>query len=164
MDNLEQNTRSNSLNGIGGWLILVAIGIVLAPLSISFDLFSTYIPLFINGSWSMLNNPNSEIYNPSLASFVVVELIANIVFVLICSYIAYLFFTKKQALPKWYIGFLILYPIFIIADAYFLTYILPEIPVFDQDTVTQVARSLITCAILIPYIMISKRVGATFTR
>ncbi|MGO3641545.1 MAG: DUF2569 family protein [Psychrobacter sp.] len=42
--------------------------------------------------------------------------------------------------------------------------VLPNETVFDPQTVTQIIRTSVSCLIWIPYMMVSKRVSATFIR
>ncbi len=75
---------------------------------------------------------------------------------------SYRFFTQNSDFPKWYIGIAIFSLIFIVLDAFSIRLVLPTEPVFDHDTVGELMRSLVMVVIWVPYMLVSKRVKATF--
>lgn len=79
-------------------------------------------------------------------------------------FIAFLFFSKKKIFPRWYIGMLLFTLVFILIDALAIKSVLPNEPVFDAETVKELGRSLIATLIWVPYMLISKRVKATFVK
>ncbi len=79
-------------------------------------------------------------------------------------YMAYRFFTKKTDFPKWYIGIAVFTLVYVLADAFAVKLVLPNEPVFDPDTIKEVARSVIMVIIWVPYMLVSKRVKATFIK
>ncbi|HET7306615.1 MAG TPA: DUF2569 family protein [Gammaproteobacteria bacterium] len=52
--------------GLGGWLVLVGLGIVLSPLIIIGTTFPVYSDIFNNGSWTALTTSSSKAYSPGL--------------------------------------------------------------------------------------------------
>ena len=79
-------------------------------------------------------------------------------------FIAYLFFMKKKIFPKVYIGMLIFSFLFIVLDALAIKMVLPDEVIFDKDTIRAMGRGAISMAIWIPYMLVSKRVKATFIK
>lgn len=156
--------EKKGLEGIGGWLILVAIGIVVSPLRIIAQVLPPYLQIISGDSWDALTKPGSEIYNPLWAPMLIAEILVNSCLIAAWVYIAFLFFRKKAAFPKWYIGIWAFTIIFIIADALVLKLILPDAPVFDPEAVKDLIRIFITALIWVPYILVSKRVKATFVK
>jgi len=77
-------------------------------------------------------------------------------------YLVYLFFTKNRFFPKFYILIAISSIIFIIIDAWLVTKVLPSEPMLDEETMRELTRALISAAIWVPYMLVSKRVKATF--
>jgi ABC-type multidrug transport system permease subunit len=155
-------SKEKNLEGIGGWLILVAIGIVVTPIRIIALVISTLPQIFSTGVWEAWTTQGSEIYNPLLATFIAGEIFINCGLLLVWLYIAYKFFTKSKDFPKWYIGVAVFSLIFIIVDAFAIHMALPIVPVFDPDTTKEVIRALIMVVIWVPYMLVSKRVKATF--
>jgi len=157
MDNEEEN-----LEGIRGWLILIAIGIVITPVRMVMSILPTYSEIFSTGIWDALTTQGSEVYNSLWAPILILEILGNSGMLLVWLYIAYLFFSKKIIFAKWYIGIAIFSLVFIVADAFAIKLVMPDEPVFDPDTTKELFRSLFMVAVWVPYMLLSKRVKATF--
>jgi len=156
------NNEEENLEGIKGWLILVAIGIIISPIGIAIEIYTSYIKPYSSEAWKLLTTPESPIYNPFWKPFIISGIIIDSIVLLLAIYMVYLFFTKKSSFPKWYIG-IMLYNIFIIIVAnYALKLFIPNEEVFDHDTIKELSRTLFRAAIWIPYMLVSKRVKATF--
>lgn len=156
--------EDKNIEGLGGWLILVGLGVILSPLVILVTVFPTYFEIFSDGSWAILTTPGSTVYNPLWAPLLIVEIGINAGLVLAWVVAATLYFTKRKAFPKVYIAIVLFSLTFIILDAIAVNAVLPTEPVFDSATARQVGRTLITALIWIPYMLLSKRVKATFIR
>lgn len=152
------------LNGLGGWLVLVAIGIILSPLRILTQVFPVYLDMFLNGSWGVLTTPGSQAYNPLLIPILIGEMLTNVGLILGCIFLAILFFSKKKLFPKFYISMLIFTLVFILIDTLAIKAVLPEEPIFDPDTLSSIIRTVMAIGIWVPYMLVSKRVKATFVR
>jgi len=150
--------------GLGGWLILVGIGVVLSPFRMLADVSKTYLPIFKNGTWEALTNPSSEFYNSYFSVVLTGEIIFNSIMILLSFYMIYLFFQKKKLFPKFYIWTLVISFIFIILDALIVSAVFPDTKVMDIDTAKELFRIFIVSIIWIPYMIKSKRVKATFVR
>ncbi len=157
MENEEKN-----LEGIGGWLILVAIGIIVTPIRLIMLIMSTYSEIFSTGVWEALTTQGGDAYSPLWAPILIGEVLINCGMLLVMLYMAYLFFSKKVVFPKWYIGLAVASLVFIIADAFAIKLVLPNEPVSATDTIKELMRSLVMVVVWVPYMIISKRVKATF--
>lgn len=147
---------------IGGWLILIAIGIVFTPIKVLILMMTTYSEIFLSEAWGSLTTQGSDAYNPLWAPIIIGEMLFNGVIFFAYLYMAYLFFCKKSAFPKWYISVAVLSLIFIVADAFSLKLVIPDEPAFDSDTLKEFLRSLFIVVVWVPYMLISTRVKATF--
>ena len=153
--------ENNELKGLSGWLILVGIGVIFSPIR-SIRLLFTYIPIFEDGTWEALTTVGSEVYNSLWAPLFLGEITYNSIMVAASIYLIYLFFSKHYLFPKLYIAIVALSIVFIPLDAWIVTKVLPSEPMFDPETTKEFMRSLVAGIIWIPYMLISKRVKATF--
>jgi len=160
---IEQQS-AKQYEGLGGWLILVGIGVVLSPFRILADISKIYLPIFKDGTWDALTDPTSEVYNSSFSILLTGEIVFNSIMILVSFYMIYLFFAKKKLFPKFYIWTLIISFIFIILDALVVSVIFPNTKVMDIDTAKELFRIFIVGIIWIPYMIKSKRVKATFIK
>ncbi len=138
-------------SGIGGWLILPAIGIVVAPVQFAKNVLD-YFPRF-------------ELLAPGtlLHTMTMVEILAWIGFAILATMTAVQFFTHRKSAPKLYRALLVGQLLFVVA-AYWAAAILFDAPMFDVDAAIAIAMLLAACAIWIPYFRCSERVRNTFVR
>lgn len=154
--------KEKKLEGLGGWLILVGIGVILSPLRIIAQVLPIFSQIFSSDSWAVLTTPGALAYHPLWAPILLAEIGINSVLVLAWIYMAFLFFSKKKIFPKLFIGISVFTLVFILVDALAIKAILPDEPVFDPVTAREFLRSLVGTIIWVPYMLTSKRVKATF--
>ncbi len=154
--------EENNLEGIGGWLIIVALGLVITPVRIIILIITTYPEIFSTGTWEALTTQGSDVYNPLWAPILLGEIVINIGLISVWIYMGYLFIKRKRIFPNWYISIAVFSLVYIIADSFAVKLVLPNEPVFDPDTVKELSRSLVMVIIWVPYMLVSKRVRATF--
>jgi branched-subunit amino acid transport protein len=157
-------TKEKDLEGLGGWLALVGLGIIISPLRIIAQIFPTYSQIFSDGSWEFLTTPGTEAYNPLWKPIILAEIGINCGLVLTWIFIGFLYFSKKKMFPNWYIGTLLFTFAFILFDALAIMAVLPNEPIFDPETAKELGRMAIVAFVWIPYMLVSKRVKATFTK
>lgn len=149
------------LDGLGGWLILLAIFLIISPISITFFLITTtadILPL-----WMPVTTPQSAYYIPGIAPLILTELIGNFIFILLFLYAIFLFFTKSRHFPKLLIFILIANLLFLLADDFFANMVMQDyIDMEDPESTREIYFSAIRCVIWIPYLLKSKRVKSTF--
>ena len=149
------------LNGIGGWLILLAIGQLLRPLGYlktGYDLLPT---LLRTESWRALTDPIESSFHPWWAPSLLFELFFNIAcFVFSCVLIA-LFFKKRAAWPRCFVLFLIASLLGAALDI-FLTHHIPAAAETLPSVVGTLGALAVAAGIWVPYVRYSKRVKATF--
>ena len=157
-------SEQKNLQGLGGWLILVGFGIIASPFIMIAQLIPIYSDIFESGAWDLLTTPGSELYTPGFSIFLATESLVNALMLIAWLYIAFLFFTKKSNFPKWYIGILIFTPAFLFIDALMSGSIFPNEEMFDQGTVKEIGRGIFGGIIWTWYMLVSKRVKATFVK
>jgi hypothetical protein len=126
------------------------------------SLVVTFPPLFVDGTWEALTTAGSEFYSPLWGPLLLAELVVNLFIFLVSIFLAYLFFTKKEEFPTWYAGLAFFSFVFILLDAYLVTMILPEVPMFDYETITALIPTLGSLLIWTPYLFLSQRSKDTF--
>lgn len=161
METIENIDKKEPL-AIGGWLIIVAIGVVLSPVRQFFYIGTNYPAFFTNGTWDALTLPSSDAYIPYFGTFFISEILINLMMAIAGIYLIYLFFNKKSNLPKWYFGLALVSTILIIINAYVASLLVPGLEAFDPETMKEIARSVVPLIIWSPYLIYSQRSKDTF--
>jgi Protein of unknown function (DUF2569) len=161
---VDEMTKDQNLNGLRSWLILVGLGVVISPIKMIIQDFSLYSEMFSSGAFATLTTPGTKAYNPLWSPILFTELTINSGLFVASIFVAFLFFSKKKLFPKWYISVLLFSLIFILIDALAVKLVLPKEPVFDAVTAKEFIRTLISSMIWVPYMLVSKRVKATFIK
>ncbi len=147
---------------IGGWLIVIAINLIISPFINVVRIFTTYSNAFRSDIWDGLTTSGSERYNPLLANFVIGELIANIVLLGWCFITIIYFFRRMKQAPLFLIIWLISSTFFPILDAIVTTVFGLTSSKFPPIQPLWVIQFLIAVTIWVPYFLKSKRVRGTF--
>jgi hypothetical protein len=143
------------LEGLGGWLMLAGLALVISPLVI--------LGTTIAGNVPLLTNSDSRAFlqtHPILEGLIVFEIISNLIFVALLGALNFLFFTKKHSFPTYMILYLALQLIAVSGDFLAVHSVMPS--VHTPASYNAITRSLLGAAIWIPYLLISRRVKVTF--
>ena len=70
-------SEEKNLEGLGGWLIIVGLGIILSPIKIVVQTIPIYPDIFSSGAWERLTTPGSEVYNQLWAPIIIGEMVIN---------------------------------------------------------------------------------------
>ncbi|MBY5920206.1 DUF2569 domain-containing protein [Ferrimonas balearica] len=149
--------------GLGGWLILVGIGVCIAPIRLFMEL-RFYPELFTDGTFEVITDLNLESYHPLWGPLIIGELAFNLVMLVATLVLIGLYFTRHHWFPRLYIIVLLSFLLFIPLDIWVTTLVLPDMPVWDKETADQMMRTVVSCAIWVPYMLRSRRVKNTFVR
>jgi len=136
--------------GIGGWLILPAIGLILGPILICIS-FSEFLSEEVQ---------QAARESASIAAYVNVVLGGQVVLLLILIVTGLLFFSKNKAAPNFYIFLLVAGVVFSI-----VSYVVGTdtgIKEVTEEDLRGIRRSISGAMIWIPYFLVSKRVKNTF--
>ena len=155
-------TDNNNLKGLGGWLILLGIGVVIGPLRMAVEFGPLYYGIFTDGSFEILTTQGSEAYHPMWGPLLVFETVFNSLMIMASCYLIYLFFSKHYLFPKVYIAIVLFSFVSIPVYAWLVSFVLPDGPMFGPASTKELARAIFTLVIWVPYMLISKRVKATF--
>lgn len=137
---------------IRGWLFVPAIALVLSPLARLFSI-NTTLRLLLDDYSGMSGN---------LKGILLFELLAFIGMFLFGLYVAGLFFRKKRELPRYYILLVLAALLFVVLDL-ILGHRYLGVPL-NYEAVRPVVSNLASCAIWIPYFLVSVRVKRTFVK
>jgi hypothetical protein len=148
--------------GLAGWLILVGLGLIVAPIRIAMYLNETFPPVFRDGIWDLVTTPGPPPYHPLWGTILIGELGINLLFILGAVGLLMLFFVKSARFPKWFIVFMVVNVLFVVLDALATQLVLPDQPVFDAQAKVDLLKQLVASAIWIPYMLLSRRVKNTF--
>jgi hypothetical protein len=135
-------------SSIGGWLIVVAIGLLVSPVGILYFVFAEIIPGFravplseVSGSFKFYLGLNLGL-NLLLFAYVIVA--------------AVLFFQRRRIVPRLIISLYVLNLLFVLLDRFvFMT-------ASGDQWMFGIVSGVVSALIWIPYFLISKRVRATF--
>lgn len=153
--------EEKNLSGLGGWLILVAIGLIFHFILIGYGFFNELNTIFFSGAWSLLCDPNSNMYVANFDWLISFEFICNSVYLILNGYVIYLFFRKNYKFPSFFIFFKITYVVFIISDVILCCIVLQFARDYSPD-LKGIFRSIIYVCIWVPYMLTSVRVKNTF--
>jgi len=149
--------------GIGGWLILPMLGLIIVPIRLGALMFSTYVPIFTEGAWNVLTTPGSGSYHSLWAPLLLLEIASNIVFIVASIILLIIMFRKHYSFPKWMIIYFAANLAFVGID-FFAGDLIPAIAAKqDPESLKELIRSVVGAAIWIPYFTKSQRVQNTFT-
>jgi Protein of unknown function (DUF2569) len=152
------------LEGIGGWLVLPLLLLIISPIRAAIVLYRELLPIFTNGVWNALTTPGTHFYHPLWFPLLVGKTLGNLAVALLALVTLCFYIRRSRLTPKLVIAFLIFSLLFFSTDFY----LAGQIPMLARqgnlDTMADVARSFIGAAIWIPYFLMSKRVKATFIR
>ncbi len=156
--------NSGHISGIGGWLILPMIGLVITPLRLGFMLITMHLQIFLSGSWGILTTAGSDAYHPLWAPLILFEIFANTVLMSWSVALLVLLFAKSHHFPKWII-LLYLTSLGVIALDMALSQSIPAVAEQnDPSAATELFRSIVAAIIWIPYFIKSERVRNTFVK
>ena len=156
--------ESTGPSGLGGWLILVILGLIVSPVRIAHLMATNYWPLFRDGLWAKLTTAGSAAYHPLWKPLLIFEVGGNLVCIALGLVTLVLLLMRSTRTPSWAISWYSWAAVFVLAD-FFLADLIPYIAAHpDPESAKELARSLFAAGVWIPYFLVSKRVQATFVR
>jgi hypothetical protein len=147
--------------GLGGWLVLVGLGLLISPIRLLIFIAQTFVPLVRDGTIQALATPGSELFRPMFAALIALEAAANIFCMLFAIWLIVLFFRKSRRFPLGYVTLAGLSVAIILADS-FATAALDLGSPWDAEGMQELMRSLIALFVWGPYMFMSTRVKNTF--
>ncbi|MEO5600595.1 MAG: DUF3857 domain-containing protein [Cyclobacteriaceae bacterium] len=143
---------------IGGWLILISLGLMITPFRLTYDLFQ--MPeVYDSKTWSNLLG----LKRYGLFVFIFFEQVYNMVILPFSVLILVLFFKKRSSVPRLITFYLAITSFVTIVDAV-VSMQIDETLSSNLDSYSDIIRSIVAAVIWIPYFNISSRVKETFVR
>jgi hypothetical protein len=152
-----------SLQGIGGWLLLPALGIVVQPLRILKDV-AELVPAYAADNWMQLTTVGQTAYHALWGPVLLFELAANLGLLVFSVLLMILFFQRRSSVPRVFLAF---------QGGALVVGVLDQmaaglIPAIEHAASgsgwAQVIRQALALAIWGSYFMTSRRVKATFVK
>lgn len=144
------STAQKDLRGIGGWLIVVAVGLGLGPFALL---------LAAGGALLLLMSPMSQellAAHPSVARLLILNAAIYCLLIVALIVLNLLFYGRKKIFPRAAIGFLVANFVLDLTSQQMLRQYIPTLPS------TGAFMNLVSAAIWIPYFLLSQRVKQTF--
>jgi len=140
---------------LGGWLILLLIGLFFTPVIAIINLFDTrYLTI---AAW---HNAGKYSYANALKAHIIFKVCGMVIIGCYAIFCLVLFLTRRDITPKYMIGYLAFNLIFHVADYIIISSV--SRMAISPDFVRDIISSLIAAAIWIPYFLKSVRVQQTF--
>jgi transglutaminase-like putative cysteine protease len=149
------------MEGIGGWLILVAIHHFLRPIMFFGALVMLFPTTLDLEAWRLLTEPGQAGFHPTWKPALLFALLYNAICFIGSIFLLVLFFQKRAAWRRWYIVFLIV----VVAGVGLDTHFVQQIPAARgalAGDIRDFVQVIVAAAIWIPYCLVSKRVKSTF--
>jgi hypothetical protein len=157
---------SEGPSGLGGWLALPIIGLILTALLAGTTLIGDVFPAFQPNTWTALTSPGSPAYHALWGPLIVFDAAAGSVMLVAPIFLLVLLFQKKLMLPRLMIYFYLFTLVAVAVDSAGTVAIAGAFPELmsqvKTDAIGGIARGALGAAIWIPYFLYSKRVRNTF--
>lgn len=151
-------------SGLGGWLVLVQIGLIATLFTVSFQLLSNNIPSFSAEYWDILASKEGQLYHRLWAPLIIFEAAANMLLLLMSVVTLVLFYRKKAIFPRVMI-LLYIFNLFIsVTDYIFILNIPLARETGEGSGLRSIVRAVFTSLIWVAYFRKSDRVKNTFVR
>lgn len=151
-------------DGLGGWLILVAVGLLVRPVMILFTIIQAKDGYFNAGAWQLLSTPGTEHHLPNFTLVAPLELIVNFTLFTYAVFLPVLFFRRSHLFPRAiqvFLGLCVLTAFFGIWSNSLLGQVdAPQ----KLEAYRLLVQTVIGAVIWIPYFSMSRRVQRTFVR
>lgn len=159
----------NKYSSIGGWLILVGIGVTLTPIGLLASLYSEYHAEMDVNYIVYFFNIESDYFSPLIGYFTFFIAFINSLMCAFSIFILIIFYQKKASFRLYFSLFKLFNCLFLILDVIVLYNIygnssdMAERTMLSSQTTTMM-RVLIQSCIWVPYVWFSERSKHTFTR
>ena len=102
--------------GLGGWLVLVGIGVTVSPIRVLVQFVQT-LPSYNAATWGALTTPGAPRYDAAWAPVLMFELVGNIALLVFSLLLVWLYYGRKRQFPTVFSWVVPLSWVFIMADS-----------------------------------------------
>ena len=149
--------------GLGGWLVLAMIGLIISPFVLIYTLGQMY-PMLTNAQWHALANPATENYHILWQPVILFEVTTNIFSFIFSIMILFLFFGQRSSFPRVYITLQVTIFCLLLVD-HLVSSLLPGIDNMSQTRdLIKLIQTGVFSLFWILYMLKSERVKNTFIR
>lgn len=162
LNEVKRDYSKFGVSGLGGWLVLIQIGLYVTIIRLVVQLFQYNLYSFTGDAWDLLTTKDSSMYDPLWKPIIIFEAVYNVLFLLFSIIILVQFYRKKLMVPRLMILFYSLSLGVGIVDYILMQQIDLARLLEDGSSIREIIKSGITCLIWIPYFLKSERVANTF--
>lgn len=146
-------------SGLGGWLVLVALGVLIRPLNQIYYFCRSAPVLFNQRQWVNVTTPDLPDYHVLAVPLLALETAGQMLILVFNFLVVLLLFQKRRQFPPVIIGFFV----FVLVYSFLDSWLASQISWAAKNT-KLFAQAIVVCLIWIPYFCLSKRVRNTFVR
>ena len=154
--------------GIGGWLVLPLIGLILFPLRMAYSVFVNMLPSFESELWNELTTPGTDLYSSYWAPYLITSLVLYVGLAAWAVVLVVLFVQRRRRVPSLITMFFVGTAVVALFDFVSLRHLASQVPLLgsalSEGATRDLVQSLIAPAIWVPYFRVSVRVKNTFDR
>jgi transglutaminase-like putative cysteine protease len=156
--------EDHRLTGLGGWLVLIGLGLCVAPLIRLVTVGQHWEGYFSVQVWQVVAMPKGASYQPLYGPLLIFELLGNTVLLGLNLLALCLFFSKRRAFPRIYITFILFNALFLILDDTGSAQLLSRQATATVSSYRDSARATFYAVIWTAYMLRSRRVRLTFVK
>ncbi|RXZ81947.1 DUF2569 domain-containing protein [Paenibacillaceae bacterium] len=164
IENEKKETMQLGVSGLGGWLILIQIGLYLSITMLIIQIIGNDLEALTGETWQLLTSKDSLYYDLLWKPYLLFGSVYNIMNFIFILYILIQFYRKKSMVPRLMIIFYSLSMLIGIVDYVFIQQIAIAKELEDGGSLKDIVRSVLACLIWIPYFLKSERVMNTFIK
>jgi len=146
--------------GLGGWLILPMLGIVIGPFRMLIDI-AGLLPVYAADNWNRLTAPGGENYDAWWAPYLLTALGVNLLLMVFWTMLPFVFFRRRTSLPRLFIALLGVSLLIRVLDQ-LAAASMASVAANDATAWAPLFRDGVSMLIWSRYFMVSRRVAATF--
>ncbi|WP_165856851.1 DUF2569 domain-containing protein [Marinobacter sp. JSM 1782161] len=155
-------SRDAKRHALGGWLILVGLAVLVAPVLPTLSILPLYGAIVTDGQWTALIQRMGVLHDPFRAPLLVSEIVLGGLLLLVSLFQIYLFFARHYLFPRLFRVFLMLQLLFVPLDVWVHHLTRHDGMLLSPVTLVSLTTAAVTALVWIPYMKRSRRVARTF--